>query len=117
MPRSARIVYRGVHGVIRANYFWPGVINTFSAVQITAGEVVYGGTEQAPPGAHGQNFHYNLGAASIWVSNVCPHENPSGGQVGGVEFLLHVDWDSPLDVAVTLTVEDTFPESVQGYQL
>ena len=103
MSRSSRIVYRGVHGVVRANFFWPGVINAFSAVQITAGEVNVGATEPPPPGAKGQNFFYILGAANVWVSNVCPHENPSAGQVGGVEFLLHVDWNSPLDVAVTIT--------------
>ena len=59
------IVYRGVHGVVRANFFWPGVINAFSAVQITAGEVNVGATEPTPPGAKGQNFFYILGAANV----------------------------------------------------
>jgi hypothetical protein len=29
-----------------------------------------------------------------------------------VEYILHVSWDSPLDVAVTITVEDSTPFGV-----
>ncbi len=115
MSRSARFVKRGVQGVIRENWFWDGVIDAFSVVHITAGEVGVGASEFLRPGVKGQDFFYKLGAASIWVSNVCPHKNSFTGQTGGVEFLLHEDWDSPLDVAITVTVEDTTPEIVQGY--
>ena len=44
----------------------------------------------------------NLGSANVYVTNVGPHGPP--GEAGGVEFLLHVDWNSPLDVVVTITV-------------
>ena len=115
MSKSARFVKRGVQGVVRENFFWPGVIDQFSNVIITAGEVGVGGTGPAPPGATGQNFFYKLGAASVWVSNVSPHKNVFAHQTGGVEFLLHVDWDSPLDVAITITVDDAYPISVQGF--
>jgi hypothetical protein len=57
-------------------------------------------------GAHGgagQDFAYHLGDADIWVSNVSPH-------AGGVEFILHVDWPEPLNVAVTISVEDDDPQ-------
>jgi len=115
MSKSARFVRRGVQGVVRQNYFWPGVINAFSNVSITAGEVGVGGSAPTPPGAIGQNFFYKLGAASVWVSNVCPHKNDYAHQTGGVEFLIHVDWDSPLDVAITITVDDAYPIVVQGF--
>lgn len=34
--------------------------------------------------------------------------------VGGMEFLLHVDWDSPLDVVVTITVFEDIAEFFQA---
>jgi len=43
-----------------------------------------------------------LGEASVYVTNIGPHD-PEGG-AGGVEFHLHVDWASPLDVIVTISV-------------
>jgi hypothetical protein len=46
-----------------------------------------------------------LGAANVYVTNIGPH-GVAGIEAGGVEFLLHVDWDSPLDVAVTIMVLD-----------
>ncbi|EGG46108.1 hypothetical protein SGM_3613 [Streptomyces griseoaurantiacus M045] len=36
------------------------------------------------------------------MSNVGPHGD--GSEAGGVEFLLHVEWASPLNVMVTITV-------------
>lgn len=36
------------------------------------------------------------------LTNVGPHD-PEGGD-GGVEFCLQVDWESPLDVIVTISV-------------
>jgi hypothetical protein len=36
------------------------------------------------------------------VSNVGAHG--SGGEAGGVEFLLHVDWTTSLNIMVTITV-------------
>ncbi len=113
MAKSVRFVRRGAQGVVRENWFWHGVITTFSVVHITAAEVGVGATPNPiPPGAIGQDFFYHLGEASVWVSNVTPR---GGLTDGSVDFLLHVDWDTPLDVAVTITVEDTFPVDVQGF--
>jgi hypothetical protein len=38
----------------------------------------------------------------VWVSNVVPH-GPEGGP-GGIEYVITVAGDEPVDVAVTLTV-------------
>ncbi|HSV67764.1 MAG TPA: hypothetical protein VLJ59_17930 [Mycobacteriales bacterium] len=46
----------------------------------------------------------HLGEANVYVTNVGPHD-PEGGD-GGVEFHLHADSDSPLDVVVTISVLD-----------
>ena len=42
------------------------------------------------------------GAAVIGVRNVHPHDD--GG--GGVEFVLEVNWGSPLNIVTDITVED-----------
>jgi hypothetical protein len=83
-------------------------------VHITAAEVGVGTTQvqQTPPG---QNFFYHLGEATVWVSNISPRRNEFRGDPGAVSFYLHVNWNSPLDVAVTITVEDNFPVEIQGY--
>ena len=114
MARSIRFVRRGVQGVSRQNFNWPGVISARSVVHVTAGEVGPG-TTQAHPTPPIQDFFYRLGAASVWVSNISPHKNEFSGEAGGVEFLVHVDWNSPLDIAITITVEDDLPVEIQGF--
>jgi len=96
MAHSIRILYRGVHGRVRRNFNFPP-INKNSAVVITAAEWspaggIFGPTVGRP----------NLGAANVYVTNIGPHD-PEGGS-GGVEFHLHVEWPSPLDVIVTISV-------------
>jgi hypothetical protein len=102
MAHSIRVFYDNQQGRSRKNFNW-GFINKKSAVLITAAEFVWpgglGGLEDVRP---------LLGEANIWVSNVGVH-GPEGG-TGGVEFHLHVDWDSPLDVMVTITVLDDIEE-------
>ena len=98
MAQSLRLFYgreRGLHGRCRMNHNW-SPINALSIVNITAGEATDWGSATL---LGGQNFTYNLGAANVWVSNVSPHQ-------GGVEFILNVDWPDPLNIAVTITVED-----------
>jgi hypothetical protein len=87
----------GQQGRSRINHNW-GPITKRSAVIITAAEWRAGGD---PFDATGRP---NLGAANVYVTNIGPHD-PEGG-TGGVEFHLHVDWDSPLHVQVTITVLD-----------
>jgi hypothetical protein len=97
MSESIRVVYRQMQGRCRINYNWPPISRT-SAVLITAAEWGPGRDPSEPlPGRP------NLGAANIYVTNIGPHGDP-GGEAGGVEFYLHVDWDSPLNVVVTITV-------------
>src|SRR5215213_5049310 len=98
MARSIRVLYRGVQGRVRRNFNWPPITKS-SAVVITAAEWapaggIFGLTVGRP----------NLGEASVYVTNIGPHD-PEGGS-GGVEFHLHVDWTSPLDVIVTISVLD-----------
>jgi hypothetical protein len=98
MATSLRLFYgkeNGLHGRCRMNHNW-GPINALSVVNITAGEANDWGSAQL---LGGQNFTYNLGNANVWVSNISPHQ-------GGVEYILNVDWPQPLNIAVTITVED-----------
>ena len=101
MSQSIRVFYGrelGFRGRVRVNFNWPP-INALSVVNITAGEAHDFGSSAL---LGGQQFLYNLGDANVWVSNISPHQ-------GGVEFILHVDWPDPLNVAVTITVEDSPP--------
>jgi hypothetical protein len=52
----------------------------------------------------------HLGEANVYVTNIGPHD-PEGG-TGGVEFHLHVDWNAPLDVIVTISVLDDVEQVV-----
>ncbi|WP_295644035.1 hypothetical protein [uncultured Methylibium sp.] len=113
MSNSVRWVIRGIRGRVPANFNW-GIISARSIVHVSAAEVRFG-TTQVNPQPPLQNFFYNLGAADIWVSNISPHRNEFSGQPGGVSFIVHVGWNSPLDVAVTITVEDALPVEIQGY--
>jgi hypothetical protein len=99
MARSIRMVFENQQGVNRHNWNWDA-INIDSAVIVTAAE--YADWEGALAGVKTVG-RPNLGGASVWVSNVGPH-GVNGIEAGGVEFLLHTDWDSPLRVVVTITV-------------
>ena len=103
MARSIRILYRGVQGRVRRNFNWPP-INKNSAVVITAAEYALAG------GVFGTAGRPLLGEASVYVTNIGPHD-PEGG-AGGVEFHLHADWTSPLDVIVTISVLEDVEEFV-----
>jgi hypothetical protein len=98
LARSIRILYRGVHGRVRQNFNWDP-IHANSALVITAAE--WHATGGIVPPTVGRP---NLGAANVYVTNVGPHDPE--GSTGGVEFILNVDWASPLDVIVTITVFD-----------
>jgi hypothetical protein len=99
MSRTIRLLYRGMHGRVRANFNWTidPPITTKSVVVMSAGEAVVG---QGLFGAENES-KFNLGDADVYVTNVSPHQ-------GGVEFILHVNWNSPLDVLVDLTVLDPY---------
>lgn len=105
MARSTRFVLEGLQGTVRHNHNWDA-INIDSAVIITAAE--YADWEGALAGIKTVG-RPNLGAANVWVSNVGPH-GVAGAEAGGVEFLIHVDWPSPLRVMVTVTVEENIED-------
>lgn len=109
MAQSIRVLYRGQQGRIRKNFNWPP-IKLDSAVIVTAAEFtpIFDG----PMGGPKTLGRPNLGAANVYVTNIGPH-GPEP-EVGGVEFLLHVDWESPLDVIVTITVLDDIVEFHQA---
>jgi hypothetical protein len=101
MARSIRIVYQGVQGRVRRNFNWPPITEQ-SAVIITAAEWRSGnGILDGRP---------HLGDADVYVTNVGPHD-PEGGD-GGVEFHLHADSPTPLNVIVTISVLDNVEQFV-----
>src|SRR5262249_27775890 len=116
-----RFVQRGVHGRVRQNFNTPAIRSSASVVHITAAEVIPPAppSEVPPrfklPGEPDQNFRYNLGDANVWISNISPHlQDHFDGEPAGVEFILNVDFPSPIDVAITITVEDNFPTVIGG---
>jgi hypothetical protein len=116
MGQSVRYVIHGVHGRVPQNFNWPAIKSNQAVVHITAGEVVPGGTSDGggPGGLTRQNFMYHIGNANVWISNVSPHFNDHfNGEPGGVEFVLNVDFPSPINVAVTIAVEDRTPLDIQ----
>jgi|GEM_PF-883660 len=119
MAQSVRFVRRGVRGRVRQNFNFPAISSNTKVIHITAGEVKLRDPNVPPSlreaGDPGQNFIYNLGDANVWVSNISPHnQDHFVGEPGGVEFILNVDFPSPIDVAITITVEDGFPVEIQG---
>jgi hypothetical protein len=96
MPQTKRIYYWNAQGRIRANYNWDPITKK-SAVLITAAEAL-----PLPPNALGPNFFIcHLGAADVYVTNISPQD-------GGVEFIIHADWSSPLPILVDITVLDPY---------
>jgi hypothetical protein len=96
MARSDRLILRGLQGKVRHNHnFAP--IHQDSAVIITACEFRFAG------GVFGSSGRPLLNdAANVFVTNIGPH-NPEGGD-GGVEFHIHAESPTPIDVMVTITV-------------
>lgn len=102
MGQSIRVFYgkeKGLRGRCRMNFNWPP-INALSVVSITAFEATDWGSANL---LGGQSYNRHLGDANVWVSNVSPHQ-------GGVEFILNVDWEAPLNVAVTIAVDEALPQ-------
>lgn len=110
MARSIRVLFRGQQGRLRKNFNWPP-INLDSAVVITAAEFApsFGGLGGGPKTLG----RPHLGEANVYVTNVGPH-GVAGAEAGGVEFHLHVDFGSPLDVVVTITVLEDIEDFVQA---
>jgi hypothetical protein len=102
MARSIRIIFRNLQGPIRQNWNWDA-ISQESAVLITAAQWAFSG------GTFGSDGRPILGdpgqEPNVYVTNIGPHGKP-GGEAGGVEFLIHADSNSPINVMITITVFD-----------
>ena len=100
------------------NFNMSGFVKSrLAVVQITAAEVKMGPRAEAvgPGGLVFMDWQYFVGDANIWISNISPHFNDHfGGEAGGVEFVLNVDFPSPLSVAITITLEDDIPLEIQN---
>ena len=97
MSRTIRLFYRQQKGRLPMNFNW-GInppITHRSVVVMSAGE----GTLTPGLGDPADHGTFKLGAADVFVTNVSPHD-------GGVEFILHANWGTPIDVLVDLTVLD-----------
>jgi len=102
MARSQRVFFRNMQGRTRANYNWDA-LSQETAVLITAARFQFSG---GPSGTTGRPFLGDPGhEANVFVTNIGPHGKP-GGEAGGVEFLLHTESATPVDVMVTITALD-----------
>lgn len=108
MARSIRYVLDNQQGVTRQNFNWDA-INIDSAVIVTAAEIADWLGALSGVKTVGRP---NLGLAKVWVSNIGPH-GVANTEAGGVEYFLHVEWDHPLKVMVTITAEDNIEQFIQ----
>ncbi|MEU1390660.1 MULTISPECIES: hypothetical protein [unclassified Nonomuraea] len=100
MAFSERFIFQNCIGRSRHNWS-TGVISKESAVLITAAqwhfaEGIVGKAGRPILGDPGQE-------PNVYVTNIGPHGEPEG-EAGGVEFLLHVESETPIDVVITVTV-------------
>ncbi|MET8625515.1 hypothetical protein ABZW30_17505 [Kitasatospora sp. NPDC004669] len=84
-------------------HFNDSEITPQSVVQVAATEA----TDLGPPVFVGQNWGVLIGAASITVENVCVRD-------GGVDFVVNVDWSSPLNVSTDITILDPPAQYIVG---
>lgn len=100
MPRTIRIVYQNQVGRIRKNFNWSisPPITKKSVVLMSASEASLPGPGSLF-GITADDTAFNLGEADVYVTNISPHD-------GGVEFILHVNFSSPLNIMVDMTVFD-----------
>jgi len=103
MAHTIRVFYPRQQGRIRKNFNWPPITDK-STVVITAAEWAVSGGIFGP-----ESGRYNLGDADVYVTNIGPHKDEGGG-MGGVEFILHVNWDHPLDIVVAITVLEPYEQ-------
>ena len=98
MAQSIRVYYGrqfGLRGRCRMNFNWPP-ITADSVVLISAGEA--NDAVFQPTTFTGRPYlSFRLGDADVFVTNVSPHQ-------GGVEFILHVNWYTPLNIIVDIVV-------------
>ena len=108
MSTSLRFYFGGIRGRSLQSLTFGGV-RPWSVVHVSASEATpWGSADYFPGHWNSQRFDLFVGAAPIWVTNVAPYH-------GGVRFMLHVDWRNILNVAVTVTLDDSIPIPVRLY--
>src|SRR5215204_5306253 len=112
-PVTKRVYWRPFRGRVLANFNWSR-INYRSVVVVTAAEynplvidfrIPIPGQPLPPPAADDRRRF--IGDADVWVSNISPHgPDPNRRDPGGVSFVIHVDFPSPLPVATGIILLD-----------
>jgi hypothetical protein len=91
-----------MQGRTRHNHNWDAISQESAVIMTAAGWRFSGGVF----GADGRPFLGDPGQEpNVYITNIGPHGRP-GGEAGGVEFLLHTESSSPIDVMITITVFD-----------
>ena len=103
MSQSLRVFWPPRNGQFQENFNWTP-INANSVVLVTASEY----DPAAPPDTDGSAKRF-VGAASISVSNIAPHGPPSDPN-HGVTYMMNINWGSPLNYCVDITVLDDAPQ-------
>jgi hypothetical protein len=102
MARSKRFIFRNMQGRTRHNHNWDAISQESAVIMTAAGWRFSGGVF----GADGRPFLGEPGQEpNVYITNIGPHGRP-GGEAGGVEFLLHTESSTPIDVMITITVFD-----------
>jgi hypothetical protein len=104
MPQTIRQFWTNKMGRNVLNFNWDA-INHDSVVLISASEYNLDNTP---------NHHRFVGDADVTVLNISPHGPPFDPN-HGVQFVLQVDWESPLNIVTDITVLDK-PTDVEPSQ-
>ncbi len=92
---SVRVLWQQVSGRTTLDYAWPGVIKGISVVHISASEA----TNWQPQPNGSVQVNRFVGSAPIIVESVSPKPDH-------VQFVVKVDWKTPVDIVTDITVLD-----------
>lgn len=95
MIQTIRVYWPKIQGRVTLNVALPGLVNNDSVVHVTACEA--GNWTPQPNGT--AKVSRQAGAADVYVMAVSPEPDR-------LEFVLKVDWKSPLDVITDITIMD-----------
>lgn len=95
MAQTIRVYWTQIKGRVPLSFSLPGVIKANSVIHIAASEA--GSWAQQPDGT--ATVQRLAGAADVSVMAIAPKPDR-------VDFVLKVDWKSPLDIVTDITVMD-----------
>lgn len=93
MAQTIRVYWSQLKGRVPLSFSLPGVIQTNSVIHIAASEA--GSWNQKPDGT--ATVQRLAGAADVTVRAIAPKPDR-------VDFIIEVDWKSPLDIVTDITV-------------